>query len=505
MIIVGAGHNGLSCAAYLARGGKKVLVLEGKSQVGGACTLEEPWPGIRVSPCAYVVGLLHNQVISELRLKEHGFQWTPAHGGMFVPFEDGTSLQLWYDDARCEEEVKRFAPEDYAGWCRMHEVVERTRDRIRPEGDGDLWLHRHPTRELIEDRLGNDEEARGLLLHWSMEEFLDRYLTNEKFKMAHMGQGVIGTNADISEPGTASIYFHHASGRLDGQAGQWGYVTGGMGMVSFILCDIAREFGAVVATDCRVSKITPEVGVELEGGDLLRAPVVVSNADPHTTLRLLGRDAESTWRQRVSELPRRGCTMKVNLALNALPNFKARPGQREPHHFAQVNTPLMRQEWHDHFQTARAGRLPPKLWTELYFHTPIDPSVAPPGVHTMSVFSQYVPFEFTEGSWESRREEAGDLAIASVGRHCEGFEESILHREVMGPVDLEQKMGLTGGLIFHGELLPQYMWEHRLSYRTPMRGVYLCGASTHPGGSVMAVNGRNAALDILEDLQIRKP
>ena len=287
-IVVGAGHNGLACAAYLARAGKKVLVLESRSRVGGACTLEETWPGCRVSPCAYLVGLLHPLVIRELGMIEHGFHWTPAVSGFFVPFDDGESIQLWNDDAKCEEEIRRLSPHDVEGWRAMGELKRRLRRKLRPPDERDVWIGRAPTDEELEERLAGDREARGLLLEWSMVEFVERYLRDERLQQAYLGQGVIGTLASPFDPGTASIHFHHASGTLGGLEGTWGYVRGGMGMISFILCDIARRAGAQVATGVSVTAIHPGQGVECEGGEKLRAPIVVSNADPRSTLKLLG-------------------------------------------------------------------------------------------------------------------------------------------------------------------------------------------------------------------------
>jgi len=252
-IIIGAGHNGLTCAAYLARAGKKVLVLEARDRVGGACTVEEPWPGYKVSPCAYLAGLLHPLVIDELNMVKYGFGWTAAESGMFVPFDDGSSIQLWEDDAQCETEIAHFAPQDVNGWRAMSDVKRRLREAIRPVGERDLWIGRAPTPEMLEERLQGDDEARHLLFDWSMVEFVERYLSNEQLQIALLGQGVIGTNASPHDKGTASIHFHHASGRMGGLPGTWGYVTGGMGMVSFILCDIARDLGATVATGVPVA------------------------------------------------------------------------------------------------------------------------------------------------------------------------------------------------------------------------------------------------------------
>jgi phytoene dehydrogenase-like protein len=495
--VVGAGHNGLACAAYLAGAGRRVLVLESRERIGGACTLEEPWPGYRVSPCAYVCGLLHPLVIEELDLVGRGLEWHPALPGLFVPFEDGSSVQLWDDDDRAEAEISRFAPGDLSGWRAMLALKKRLRDALRPAGPADVWIGPAPSRQQIESRLCGDKDAIALLFEWSMVEFLERYLDDERLHEALLGQGVIGTNASPHEPGTASIHFHHASGRMGGIPGMWGYVKGGMGLVSFILCDIAREAGAVVAAGVPVSRIMPGEGVQLESGERLRARVVVSNADPRTTLRLLGDSADNSWRAQVERIPVTGCTVKISVALRELPNFKARPGTLEPHHFGQVNTPLSKAAWRSHYQAAQSGELPPRLWTELYFQSSHDPTVTPEGRHVMSIFAQPVPYAFRDGNWDTRREEVGRLALESVGRFCSNIPDAVLHLQVMGPPDIEQRVGLTGGHIFHGECLPEYMWDQRLTPRTPMVGVFLCGAGTYPGGSVIGINGRNAAMEVL--------
>jgi phytoene dehydrogenase-like protein len=287
-----------------------------------------------------------------------GLDWHPADPGLFVPFEDGSSVQLWGDDDQAEDEIKRFAPQDLRGWRAMSGLKKRVRDALRPEGSGDAWIGRAPTRQQIESRLGGDKEAIGLLFEWSMTEFVERYLEDERLQEALLGQGVIGTRASPSEPGTASIHFHHASGRMGGIPGMWGYVTGGMGLVSFIMCDVAQDSGAVVAAGCPVRRIIAGEGVELESGELLNASVVVSNADPQVTLRLLDGSANPAWRKQVEAVPITGCTVKITVALEELPNFTARPGTLEPHHFGQVNTPLSKAQWLIQHQTALAGMLP---------------------------------------------------------------------------------------------------------------------------------------------------
>ena len=497
-IVVGGGHNGLTCAFYLARAGKRVLVLEARDRIGGACTLEETWPGYRISPCAYVVGLLHPRVIDDLELTRRGYEWTPAMGGYFVPFDDGSSIQLWDDPEKADEELRRFSPRDVKGRHDMHGLMRKICDALRPLDDRDTWLHRAPTRSELEERLGHDRDAIALLFDWSMAELTDKFLTDERMRMAYMGQGVVGSAASPFDPGTASIYFHHYSGRLDGgEPGAWGYVRGGMGMVSFLIHDAAVEAGATVAAGARVARIIPGDGVELEGGERIRASMVFSNADPVVTARLLGSAADPLWRRRVEAIPMQSMTVKFNAALSDLPDFKARPGLRMPHHLATINTPLTRTEWHEAHAAAKAGQLPSKVWTEIYLQTAYDPSVAPAGKHVMSVFSQYVPHAFASGTWDDHRDAAGQLVLDSISRFCSNLPGAVLASETLGPPDVESRLGLTGGQIFQGECLPGYMWDKRLSYRTPMEGVFLCGACTHPGGSVIGINGRNAAYEAL--------
>jgi phytoene dehydrogenase-like protein len=503
VVVVGAGHNGLACAAYLANAGQRVLVLESRQRVGGACTVEEPFPGVRMSPCAYLAGLLHPRVIDDLDLPARGFSWTPAVNGLFVPFADGTSIQLWDDDKRCEEEVRRLSPKDVEGWRAMSDVIRRLRDALRPADIGkqrDLWIGEAPSRAYLDELLAHDEEARSLLFEWSMAEYVERYLVDERLQSAYLGQGVIGTNASPFDAGTASIRFHHSSGRLGGMPGMWGYVKGGMGMVSFYFCDAAREAGAIVASGVKVARIVPGEGVLLEGGERIAAPVVVSNADPVRTLHMLDTAADAAWSAQVRSTPIEGCTVKLNVLLQELPNFTARPGINEPHHYGQINAPLSKEEWKSGFAAARAGRLPDHLWCELYFQSVHDATVAPEGMHTMSVFAQYVPYSFASGNWDDHRDEARALALQSIGRYCTNLPDAVLDAQVLGPPDIETKVGLTGGHIFQGECLPAYMWSNRLQARTPMQGVYLCGACTYPGGSVIGMNGRNAAMAILSDL-----
>jgi|CXWL01.1.fsa_nt_gi phytoene dehydrogenase-like protein len=502
VLVVGAGHNGLACAAYLARAGRRVLVLEASGRVGGACSVEETWPGYQVPRCAAILGLLHPQVIADLGLTARGLRVQPAEGGMFVPWADGESLLLPEDLAICRREVARLAPADLAGWEAMMELVARASEAIRPIGSRDLWLDPEASHARLQDRLADDTEAENLVLRWSLAQLLDRYLTSDRLRQAYYGQGIIAADAAPDDPGTAALYLHHFSGHLAGHRGSWGYVDGGIGMVSFLLADAAREAGAAIACGAPVAAITPGlesgVGVELASGERLVAPVVVANADPVTTCRLLGGAVDPQWKARVAALPTHSFVAKVNLGLRELPNYRSRPGGGL-HLRAVLDTPLSLREHRDGLAAARAGELPPRLFLELYLPTVMDPGLAPAGRHLASGFVQYVPHTFRVGSWTSRREEVERLVIAELARVTTNLPAAIEAIGVQGPGDIATGTGIAGGHPFHFDCLPHLLWDHRLPYRTPMPGVYLCGAGTHPGGGVTGVNGRNAALAVLAD------
>jgi phytoene dehydrogenase-like protein len=493
-IVVGGGHNGIAAAAYLARAGKRVVVVERRDRLGGAATVEEMWPGYHISPCAYLAGLLHPRVIDDLDLRRHGFSVTTIDPDLFVPFADGSSLTCWSDSERTVAEIARLSPPDVDGYLARQRVWDRIRDALRPEGDKDVWLGEPPSRSEIEDRLGGDAELIHVLFEQSQIDHLSTFFKDERLITAYAGQGVIGTNASPFDPGTASIEFHHSSGRLEGSAGTWGFVTGGMGMVSAALADSAREAGATLATGVEVASIFPGEGVELADGGVIHAPVVLCNADPERAAALLGASAPTSFLQRVDEVPRSSPVVKVTYALNALPDFGAEHATS-----AQVEITTGPAAMHKSFLAASRGELSDHLWCELYFQTVYDPSIAPPGKHVLSAFCQYVPHTFATGSWEERREEVGDLVTGSIERFAPGFSDLVEQRNIDGPPDVEDRIGLSGGHIFQGECLPAFMWDRRLPYRTGADGVYLCGAATHPGGSVIAVNGRNAAMAVIKD------
>ena len=492
VIVVGAGHNGLTAAAYLARAGSRVLVVERRDRIGGAATLEEMWPGYVISPCAYLAGLLHDRVIDELGLRARGLDIVMGDPTYFVPFADGHSLTVWSDDEATYRSIRSFAPDQVEGWIARNDLFDRMRDALRPPDGRDLWLQLDPHSSEIERRLAGDDVALATMFTDSQVENLRRFFTDDRLVGAYCGQGVIGTNASPFDPGTAFVDFHHASGRQEGVPGEWGFVMGGMGAVSVALAAAAEEAGAVIATEVEVVRIVPGSGIVLANGETVDAPVVVVNADPVRAAALID---DPAFTRRVGRTPMESATVKATFALSDLPDFGAAHAAR-----AQVEIVRSAEAMHESYLAARTGTITDELWCELYFQTPYDPSIAPPSKHVLSAFCQYAPYTWADGAtWDDHRGEVGDAIVRSIERFAPGFGAMVEHIHVQGPPDIEASIGLTGGHIFQGEILPEYMWEHRFAYRTGVPGVYLCGAATHPGGSVIGINGRNAALAVLED------
>jgi phytoene dehydrogenase-like protein len=502
VVVVGGAHNGLTAAAYLARAGQSVLLLERRDRLGGACTLEQPFPdpAWHVSPCAYLVGLLHPAVVDELDLRRRGYRVEVVDPHLWCPFSDGTSIALWDDPDRSAAAVAGLSPSDVDGYRAYTALFKRMRRALR-EGDRDVWVGEAPGRAELQGLLAGDGEAIEVLFHTPIADVVERYVRDERLRTALHGQGLIGTYAGPRDPGTAAIHLMHASGVLEGKPGAWGYVQGGMGRVSFALADAALEAGAVLAAGVPVAAIVPGEGVRLEGGELIQAATVVSNADPKRTLSLCEYGVPEAFRSRVEAWRSESPVLKINCGLSRLPYFpQAGPGVQPHRAMVTISTGIDATQ--AAYEASRQGE-PAPAWCELYFHTAYDSSIVPPGRHAMSVFAQYVPYRLSQGDWESRRESIADGAMTAIAQFAPDVAECVEHRQVLAPPDVEARIGLTGGHIFQGECLPDQMWDRRFSPRTPVRGLYLCGAATHPGGSVIALNGRNAAMAVLHDQKRR--
>lgn len=487
MVVVGAGHNGLTCAAYLARAGLDVVVLERRDRVGGACTIEEPWPGYRVSPCAYVVGLLHGKVAEELDLAKRGLRTTLFDPQLYAPLDDGNVFVEWLDLERTATVLEVWSPGASPGLAAMSSLESHIHRALRGDGEGwdDLWLRiEPPTPDEVADRLGRPE-AVAAVFEDSLVDYLGRFFDDGRIIDALSGQGVIGESVSPRHPGTAWVRIHHSLGNLGGQRGAWGLVHGGIGVIAVALTAAAEDAGASVIVEAPVAGIHPGRGVVLEDGTVVEAPVVVSNADPVRTEALLGGGGDFSYAE--------GASAKVNFALSAPPPFPEEATK------AMINVGASVELLDKGAAAAASGRLGERLWAEIYSQTGLDTTVAPKGKHLLSCFVQYVPYHL-EGGWnERRRDEVARKVTEEIERHAPGFANLVEQTEVTVPPDIEEKIGLTGGQIFQGGCLPPRMWSNRCSYKTQFDGVYRCGAGTHPGGSVIAVNGRNAAMRVLKD------
>lgn len=523
-VIVGAGHNGLVSASYLARAGLRTLVVERRPVIGGACVTEELFPGYKVSTAAYLCSLLQEKVIKDLDLQKFGYEVYPKDPAFFSPFPDGRYLIMWSDTRRTCEEIRMFSARDAEAYPRYEEFLDRLAGFVKP-----LLLETPPDpghrglddwRKLLSlgrrfTRMPADEIVGHLrILTQSVKDFLDLWFESDQLKVALATDGVIGTNGGPYTPGTAYVLFHHTMGGVGGRRGLWGFVRGGMGGVTQALAASARSRGAEIRTGAPVQRLLTSQnrarGVVLESGEEISARVVVSNADPKRTfLKLVGeRYLESEFVSAVKAIKMQGCSMKINLALDALPDFTCLPGKTLSHHHKTTIHICPTLEYieraHD---DSKYGRPSERPMLEITIPTAYDPSLAPPGKHLMNVFLQYTPYSLSREvapSWHALKECYADRVIDLIAEYAPNFKNLILHRHVLSPLDLEEQFGMTGGNIFHGEMSTDQLFFLRpvpgwAQYRTPVRGLYLCGSGTHPGGGVMGAPGHNAAREILKD------
>jgi phytoene dehydrogenase-like protein len=519
VVIIGGGHNGLACAAYLAKAGLDVLVLEKRGAVGGAATTEEPWPGYRVSSASYVVSLMPPQVVRELDLKRFGYEVSIVTPDYFVPFPDGTALTLWGDVERDAAAIARFNEHDAAAYVEFDHYFDRVARLLK-----DLLFVVPPNMNLrdlpkwaatagrFRKWSGRDLHETVRLFTMSAADFLDEWFEDERVKGALATQAIIGAWCGPMTPGSAYVLMHHWIGEVDGHAGAWGWVKGGMGGISAAMARAAEAAGAEVRTDAEVDRVAinasgQAVGVALADGSLIRAQRVVSCAHPVTTyLSLIGEERlPGDVVRDVKRYRTRSGSVKLNVALSELPAFPSWDGEGDLHKGLVAVSPSV--EYLERAcDDAKYGRMSEHPYVEVVFPTAHEPEgLAPEGKHLMLAFSQYGPYELAEGSWdEGGRDEYAARVLKALGEFAPSLESAVEHLEVLTPRDIEDRFGLIGGNIMQGELTPDQLFSFRPipghgDYRTPVAGMYLCGSGTHPGGGVMGVPGRNAASVILRD------
>jgi len=507
-IIIGAGHNGLVAAGYLARAGKKVLVLEQRDRVGGACTLEEPFPGFTMSPCAYVVSLLRPEIIRDLELHRYGFDAYVKDPQLFVPFLDGNYLFFRASTEKTIEGIRRLSPHDAEAYPRFLQFFERASEILNP-----ILLEEPPTAAELAARFqGEDENIYRWLMFGSLYDMLAEYFESDYLRAAFAGQGVIGSFIGSKTPGSVYVMWHHMFGEVNGEKGMWGYVRGGMGRISFALAASAEAHGAAIRLDAPVAKILVHngraEGVRLENGAEFCAKAVLSNADPKRTFLRFCADAElaKDFLHRIEHFKTESGVIKLNIALKELPSFKCLPGTTPSlQHFGSLDlTPTP--EWvQDAYEDAARGELSQKPYIEAYMQSATDPTVAPAGYHTISMFCQYAPYHLKGREWSDEvKDEMADRIIATLTEFAPNFADAVVHRQVLSPLDIERRYGMPNGNIFHGEITPDQLFSFRPTpecarYRTPVEGLYLCGSGVHPGGGVMGAPGHNAAKALLSD------
>jgi phytoene dehydrogenase-like protein len=517
-IIVGAGHNGLVTACYLARAGRRVLVLERRDVVGGACVTEETFPGFKVSTAAYVNSLFHKAIARDLRLHEHGYQVLARDPSSFTPFPDGRSLLMGPDAELTRKEIAKFSLRDAERYPQYEAMLARVADVVEPTLTMTPPDLRRPRLGDLRNLLALGRSFRRLgaaageameILTGAARPILERWFESEQLRATLATDAIIGAMASPSMPGTAYVLFHHVMGETDGKRGVWGYVRGGMGGLTRALAAVARGHGADVRCGAEVARILVRdgavTGVALAGGEEYHAPIVASNADAHVTFtRLLDPGllpAEFT--AAVARIGYASASLKINVALSELPSFRALPGTAPgPQHRGTIHI-CPDQDYIEHaFDDAKYGRPSARPVLECTIPSVVDPTVAPPGRHLMSMFVQYAPYRLREGTWDELRESFADRCFDLLDEYAPNFRRSVLARQVLTPLDLERVFNLTGGNIFQGAMTPGQLFVFRpvfgwARYRTPIRGLYLCGAAAHPGGGVMGIPGLNAAREIL--------
>jgi phytoene dehydrogenase-like protein len=504
-VVVGGGHNGLVAATYLARGGLKVAVLERRPMVGGACVTEELFPGYRLSSCSYICHLLQETVIRDLDLPRHGFEVFPLEPARFHPFPDGRHLVVWDDTARTAAEIERYSKRDAAAYPRWMALWERAAALLHPH-----FLAPAPTYAELAARVHGtpDEEVLETLLTRPMWDLAHEHFESDLMRAHTLNAQDLG---DPRAPGSALVYAY-IKVNLRSAPGTVGIVKGGMGGITQAMARAATEAGVTIRTGADVARVEVRngraTGVVLADGERITADAVVSNADPKRTfLRLVPPGAlAGEFREQVAGLSTRAAYLKFHAALRELPDFSAYLGSGfDPRYLAQVKICPSTDGFLAAWQDAQAGRLPRAPLMEVQIPTVYDRTLAPAGHHVLSVWALWAPVRLAEGSWEARRQEMGERMIDILTAYAPNLRGALVDWMLFTPPDIEARVGLTDGNIRHLDLVPAQLFARRplpgwAHYRTPLRGLYLCGAGTHPGGEVTGAPGHNAARAILADL-----
>lgn len=532
-IVIGGGHNGLVAAAYLARGGKQVCVLERRHVLGGACTTEELWPGYKVSTAAYVISLFLPSIMAELRLKEYGLRILPRNPSSFTPLPDGRSLTLGPDGETNRRQIAQFSQRDANAYARYEALLTRVAGVLEPllmrTAPNPLPLPRQWRRPSVASRLRDFRELWALhaalrtlgpdlpeaieLLMGAARPLLERWFETEVLRATLATDAIIGSFQSISAPGSAYVLLHHVMGEAGGARGVWGFVQGGMGALATALERAGRDLGVEIRREAAVQRIVTRdgraVGVQLDSGEVLESQAVASSVDARQTfLRLLQPDdLPADFREAVGRIDYASASAKINLALAEPPRFTCMPTDGVgPHHRGTMHIAPDLDYLERAYDDAKYGRPSREPILEITMPTSVDETLAPPGRHVVSIFVQYAPYRLAEGDWDTQKEAFADRCLEVLARYAPNVPGAVLHRHVLTPLDLERTFGLTGGNIFQGAMTPHQLYFLRpvpgwADHRTPLPGLYLCGAASHPGGGVIGACGRNAAREILRDLR----
>jgi phytoene dehydrogenase-like protein len=520
-IVLGGGHNGLTAAAYLAREGLSTLVLERRKIVGGCCVTEEIAPGCRISTTSYIASMLRPEVIRDLRLGEHGLRMVPCDPSLQVPFLDGSILPWWVQRERAVAEFSKISVKDAQTFIRVDQQLKTLASYLQPfflepppnlgtdsiAGWADLLRASKRFRKI-----SNREIAKLIsFLTGSLREFLDRNYESEKIKTLFLANNVYGKHGGPYQQGSAiGLLFHLLSGGEHEQQGFYGHVMGGMGAITQAMAGAASKFGAEIKTNTPVAQIDVRGGrlrgVILEDGTEFRSRMVLSNADPKRTFLKLVPSSElpGEFLQAIRAIKMDGPCAKVNFVLSEEPRFTGTPPNAPPLE-RSLYTLVQSMEFAERcYDIAKFGDIPEELWVDCVVASNADSSLAPPDCHILTCFVQYVPYRLRTGDWDSNRELLGDRVVKKIAEYAPNVPNAIIARQVLTPLDLERTYGLTEGNIFHGELNLEQLFFMRpvagwSQYRTPITGLYLCGAGAHPGGGVTGAPGHNAAKQALRD------